>query len=310
MLWCTASAAAAVAPKARFEAVEPHMGSMVRIVVYADGVQNAREAMQAAFARIAALDAILSDYKPDSELNRLCQSTSPSKVSGDLFAVLSAALRLAEESDGAFDVTAGPLIRLWREARKSGRLPEPEAIAEAKSRTGWRNLQLDRLTRTVTPLKKGMQLDLGGIAKGYVAQQALETLRARGIRSAMVAASGDIALGDPPPGQRGWKLTLELLGGTREIELANRSVSTAGDSEQLAVIGGVRYSHILDPRSGMALTSRIAVSVVAPQGLDADGLDTAICILGREKGLRLLTRYPNARALIVDAAGTVDQLGI
>jgi len=288
----------------RFEAVEPHMGTMVRIVGYASGNAQTRAAFSAAFARVGELDAILSDYKPDSELNRLCAQRSM-VVSADLFRVLAAAQRIAEESDGAFDITAGPVIRLWRETRRTGILPEPAKIDEALARTGWRKLTLDARTRRATLAVPDMQLDVGGIAKGYVAEEAMKTLRQHGMRRAMVAASGDIVVGDPPPGTAGWDLTLELLDGTRDIQLRNAAVSTAGDSEQFVEIDGTRYSHILDPKTGRPLTERIAVSVIAPGGLEADGLDTTICVLGATRGVELMKRHDKATALIVTKDGLI-----
>ena len=292
----------------RFEAVEPHMGSMVRIVAYAKDRSQARRAFEATFARVAELDGILSDYKPDSELNRLCTARSMI-VSRDLFRVLESSQRLAEESDGAFDITAGPLIRLWREVRRTRVLPDPQLIEAARSRTGWRKLTLDPALRRASLAAHEMQLDVGGIAKGYVADEALKILERNGIRSALVAASGDIAVSGPPTGKRGWDVTLELLGGTRDIELCNAAVSTAGDTGQFVEIDGLRYSHILDPSTGMALTRRIAVSVVAPTGLEADGLDTAISVLGPTRGLALMKGHPKAKALIVTESGVFSTPG-
>ena len=285
------------------------MGTMVHIVAYARDAAHAREAFSKAFARIAELDGILSDYKPGSELNRLCEIQT-AFVSPDLFRVLEASQGLAAESDGAFDITAGSLIRLWREVRKTGVLPSPEAIDKARALTGWRKLCLDfgspnsaNGNRRATLAQPGMRLDVGGIAKGYAASEALAVITRSGIASAMVALSGDIAVSHPPPGKRGWTITLELLGGTRDIELSNAAVSTAGDTEQFVEIGGTRYSHILDPRAGMALTRRIAVSVIAPTGLEADGLDTAISVLGPDKALALMNRHPKAQAFIVTEQG-------
>ena len=289
----------------RFEAVEPHMGSMVRMVAYAHDISQARQAFSAAFARVAELDSILSEYKPDSELNRLCASRS-AIASRDLFNVLEGAQRLSEESDGAFDITAGPLIRLWRETRKTRILPDAQRLEAARALTGWRKLKLDPTTRRATLTTPGMQLDVGGIAKGFVADEALAVLTRHGIASAMVAASGDIAVSHPPPGKRSWTITVELLGGTRDLEIHDAAVSTAGDTEQFVELGDVRYSHILDPKTGMALTRRIAVSVVAPTGLEADGLDTAISVLGREPGVALMKRHPKARAVIVTDHGVFE----
>ena len=141
----------------------------------------------------------------------------------------------------------------------------------------------------------GMQLDLGGIAKGYAADEALATLRARGIKSALVAVGGDIAIGDAPPGQQGWRIGLEPVGG--ELLLHNAAVSTSGDTEQFREIGGVRYSHIIDPKTGRGITSRIAVTVVARRGLEADPIATAISVLGEERGRALFGR--RVRSLLV-----------
>ena len=285
----------------RYEAIESHMGSMVRIVVYANDAQHARRAFHSTFARIAGLDNKLSDYKPDSELNRLCAMQSM-RISADLVRVLSASLELARESDGAFDITAGPLIRLWRDARQTRVIPT--TIDEARARTGWRKLKLDGNRAALA--EANMRLDVGGIAKGYVADEAIKTLKHHGITSALVAASGDIVVSNPPPGKRGWQVTVELLGGTRDLTLANEAVSTAGDTGQFMELKGKHYSHILDPRTGMALTARIAVSVVAPTGLEADGLDTTISVLGPTRGVDLMKRHRNAWALIVTEQGAVE----
>src|SRR5579859_1124860 len=187
-----------------FEAVEPHMGTLFRIKLYAADERQAKAAFRAAFDRARDLDAILSDYKPDSELNRISQT--PERVSDDLFRVLAASQKLAEETGGAFDLTLGPVIRLWREARKNNRLPDAEALREAGARCGYRKLHLDAANRTAALEQPGMQLDVGGIAKGYAADEALAVLKRLGIRSALVAASGDLAFSDPPPGQRGWRI--------------------------------------------------------------------------------------------------------
>jgi thiamine biosynthesis lipoprotein len=262
----------------QFEAVEPHMGTLVRIKLYAADAHRAREAFHAAFARIEDLDQALSDYREDSELNRLCRARS-TRVSADLLRVLSASQDLARDSDGAFDVTQGPVIRLWREARKTRVLPD---VSEARRRSGWTKLHVGETTVLDV---QNMQLDLGGIAKGYAADEALATLGRLGIESAMVAMSGDIAVSHAPPGERGWKIRLDAF--DRVMELSDAAVSTSGDAEQFVEIGGVRYSHIIDPLTGMALTNGVTASVIARRGIDADGIATAVCVLGVERGLQL-----------------------
>jgi thiamine biosynthesis lipoprotein len=256
----------------RFESVEPHMGTLVRITIYAKDASP----MRAAFDRIRELDEKLSDYKPDSELNRLCRThNQPVHISADLFRVLEASQKLAALTDGAFDVTIGPVTHLWRLGRT--------ADAETMARAGWRNLVLDKKNRTAELKRADMQLDLGAIAKGYSGDEALKTLRGLGVRSALIAVSGDIVAGDAPPGKPGWRIGLEPAG--RAIMLLhNAAVSTSGDTEQSREINGVRYSHIIDPKTGLGLTSSIAVTVVARRGIDADAIATAVSVLGETRG--------------------------
>ncbi len=306
-------ACAHAADRKPFEAVEAHMGTLVRIKLYAGSPAEAQSAFRTAFDRVAELDQALSDYKPDSELNRICRTAvgRPVPASRDLLVVLDASQRLAAESGGAFDVTLGPVIRLWREARHDGRVPSAEALKAAATRTGFRKLHVDLAAGTVMLDQPGMQLDLGGIAKGYAADAALEVLSRLGIHSALVAVSGDLALGDPPPGESGWKIGLddnasEGTDFTRVLHLSHAAVSTSGNEQQHLDAGGKRYSHIIDPANDMGLTRPITVTVVAPAGLSADPLATAVSILGPERGLSLLQHYPGASALIVDGSRVVE----
>jgi thiamine biosynthesis lipoprotein len=290
----------------RFEAVEPHMGTLVRITLYAPSERVAQTAFGAAFDRIRTLDGILSDYRPDSELNQVSKTAvgRAVPVSEDLFAVLARSQELAEATGGAFDITQGPVIRLWREARKSGRVPDPAAVREAASRSGFRKLHLDAERRTVMFDMAGMALDAGAIGKGYAASEAIEVLDGLGVSRALVALSGDLAFSGAPPGQRGWQIAVHsvdppIVGVPWVLELTDAAVSTSGSSEQHLEIDGRRYSHIIDPSSGMGLVGDITVTVIARHGLDADGLDTAISVLGADRGLALVESRPDASALII-----------
>lgn len=289
----------------RFEAVEPHMGTLVRITVHTPDEQSARDAFRAAFDRIRQLDRILSDYQPDSELNQVTTTAvaRPVRISDDLFAVLRASQDLARATDGAFDITQGPVVRLWRAARKTARLPGDDALQEAASRSGFRKLHLDDKRRTVTLDIAGMALDVGAIGKGYAASEALEVLSARGVRSAMVAVSGDLAFSDAPPGRHGWRIRVHTVDASIAnvpdvVELTNAAVSTSGSSEQHVEIDGRRYSHVIDPFSGIGLVNDITVTVIAQNGVEADGLDTAVSVLGADRGLALVESR-GAAALVV-----------
>jgi FAD:protein FMN transferase len=299
-------AAVPVSPAAleRFEAVEPHMGTLFRIELYATSREQAAAAFQAAFARIHQLDLVFSDYNAASEAMRLCRDSQgrPVGVSADLFFVLEASKRVSEASGGAFDVTAAPAIRLWREARRTGVLPTREALEKVQASRSWRDVKLDRAGFRVT-LETGMLLDFGAIAKGFAADAALEVIRAQGIASALVAASGDISAGDRPPGKPGWRVGLEwphsgYQDRPQVLWIENAAVSTSGDTEQFVEIGGLRYSHIIDARTLQALTRRVTVSVIARRGVDADPLATTLSILDPQAGLALLERYRGSAALI------------
>jgi len=297
----------------RYEAVEPHMGTLVRITLYTPGEQAAKDAFRTGFDRIRDLDRILSDYRPDSELNHITRNAvgRAVRVSEDLFTVLAASQDLAAATSGAFDITQGPVVRLWREARKTRQVPEPAALEDAARRGGYRKLHLDAVKRTVMVDTAGMALDVGGIAKGYAASEALKVLGGLGVRSALVAVSGDLAFSEAPPGQRGWRIGVDagdtpVVSVPRMLELTHAAVSTSGGSEQHVDVDGRRYSHIIDPSSRMGLVDDITVTVIARHGLDADALDTAISVLGASRGLALIESRRDVAALIVQrtSAGT------
>jgi thiamine biosynthesis lipoprotein len=278
------------------------MGTLVRIVLYAASQTEGEAAAAAAFARIAALDARLSDYRDDSELTALSRAAvgAPVPLSHDLYAILAASDTLARRTGGAFDMTAGRLTHLWRSARRLSAWPEAARVAEARAAGGHAKVRLDPRRRTATFAEAGIELDPGGIAKGYAADEALRVLRSRGIDMALVGLGGDLAAGDPPPGQDGWTIAIPRLAATDPkaepfwIRLAHAAVSTSGDAEQWMTADGVRRSHVIDLRSGWPITGRTATSVVARHGIDADALSTALGILDREAGAALLRDHAPA----------------
>jgi thiamine biosynthesis lipoprotein len=271
------------------------MGTAFRIVLYAASTDQARRAAEAAFDRIALLDTLLSDYRLDSELMALCRRAggAPLVIGADLFRVLSAAQEWARRSEGAFDATVGPVVRLWRRARRIGEAPDGAALERARALVGYEKLTLDAAAHTARLAEAGMLLDLGGIAKGFAADEAQIVLRRHHINSALVAAGGDVVVSAPPPGRGGWSIAVALPApllpaDMPALELRDAAVSTSGDAEQFVTIDGVRYSHIVDPRTGWPLTGRSGVSIVARDGATADALATAVSVLGPERGLALV----------------------
>lgn len=298
----------------RFEFQQTHMGAPVKITLYASDQRSANRAADAAFARFAELDEIMSDYKPDSELSRLSRTAGSGhavELSDDLLKVLDRSVQLSKASDGAFDITVGPYVRLWRRARRSKEFPPAERLAEARRAVGYQHLRLDLEGCTAKLLAPGMRLDLGGIATGYAVDEALAVLAEHGVTRALIDASGDIGAGDSPPGEDGWKIGIAPLdpAGTpsRYLRLRNAAVTTSGDAFQHVVIDGRRYSHIVDPTTGLGLTEPSSVSVVAADCITADSLATAVCVIGPERGLELVERTPHTAALIVrDVDGKIE----
>lgn len=254
------------------------MGTEARIVLYARDRAHADSAAAAAFDRIAEIDRALSDYRLDSEVAAVAAAAGDSAVivGDDFVRVLTAALEVARTTAGAFDPSAGPLTALWREARRAGHMPHDTAVARALALVDWRCVHLDPARRTVRLEKPGMRLDFGGIAKGFAADEAIAVLRSRGAPRSLVVFGGEIVAGDPPPGEAGWQIA---LGGGAQRSLANVAISSSGDAEQFIEIGGVRYSHVLDPRTGRPLVDGIAATVIAPDGITADALATAVTVL-------------------------------
>lgn len=302
---------------------EGHMGAQFTIRTWAvpSRQEAAKEAVAAAFERIHTLEKIFSDYLVDSEIARLTaiRAGEAVAISPDLFHVLDRAETLSRETDGAFDVTIGPMVRLWRQARKNHRLPTPERVTQARERTGWQKLVLDRETPALTMEADSMQFDFGGIAKGYAADAAMAILQQRGFPQSLVAASGDIVVGDPPPGDEHWKVGIRsldvVLAGdpdrklTGSIPLTNGAISTSGDTQQAITLDDVRYSHIVDPETALGLTERIAVTVIGPDTTTTDSYATAVSVLGKERGLAFIEGKEGVECLILqaDAEGEITE---
>jgi thiamine biosynthesis lipoprotein len=296
----------------RFEFSKPQMGLPFRIVLYAADKPAAEAAARAAFNRIQQLNAILSDYDDDSELSRLSRTAGSGqavRVSDELWFVLQRAQKLAARTDGAFDVTVGPVVSLWRKARREKKLPDAERLAQALQAVGHQKMRLDSRRQTVELLAPRMRLDLGAIAKGYATDEAIKVLRLHAITRGLVAGGGDMTLGDRPPGKRGWRIEIAPLDTTnappaRFVLLANAGLATSGDVFQHVEIGGKRFSHIVDPRTGIGLTDHSLVTVIAQDGITADALATAVSVLGPDKGIKLVEATKGAAVHISRLSGS------
>ncbi|MDA1180305.1 MAG: FAD:protein FMN transferase [Planctomycetota bacterium] len=295
----------------RLEFSALHMGTQFRLTLYPADATIANGAVEAAFRRIGEIEDRLSDYRGDSELNQLCRQFPPGTpvtVSHDLWQVLRLSQEVATRTGGAFDISIGPLSRIWRRARRQQQFPTPQSLAEALPRTGYQRVTVAPDAPLVSLQTSDMQLDLGGVAKGFAADEARQVLRLRGVEAAMVDGGGGISLGSPPPGRVAWRIGIpeplqSLLGGN-VLKLAHQSVATSGDTQQFLELEGRRYSHIIDPRTGTALETRRMAIVVAPEGMLADALATALCVVDSDKIPAVLQQFPQVQAAVTQLDGT------
>jgi FAD:protein FMN transferase len=292
----------------RYVFEQPKMGSPFTITIYGNDSVAIANAVATAFRKADTLNSMLSDYADSSEINRLSATSGMHRyvpVSQPLFDILQRSLRAAQLSGGAYDITIGPVVRLWRMARKTKHFPDKDAIRAALQHVGYRYLHLDTMTHSVWLEKPGMRLDVGGLGKGFVAQAALDWLQSRGFPAAMVNAGGKIVIGHPPPGKKGWLIGINAPGEKEMILphlllLKDISIATSGDIYQYVEFNGRRYSHIVNPKTGIGLTRRRNVTAIAADGTTSDWLATACSILPLHKSMKLIKRFPGGALLITE----------
>jgi thiamine biosynthesis lipoprotein len=272
----------------RLESSVVAMGSAYSMVVYGEDRTRMEEAVDAAFAEVHRLDEMLSNYKPESELsevNRLA-AEHPVAVTPELFDLLAACVAYSRESEGAFDITVGPLMKVWGFYKGTGRLPHRAEVRGALERVGYRNILLDPATRSVRFARPGIELDPGGIGKGYAVDRMIEVMKQYGVRTALVSASGSSIYGlGAPPGEKGWRVQIrdpkDENKNVAEVLLKDESMSTSGNYEKFFRAEGKTYSHIMDPRTGWPAQGVLSVSVIAPRTIDSEAWTKPLFVNGR-----------------------------
>lgn len=272
--------------------------------------QTLRKAVDAALDEVDRIDRLMSHYKPESPLSRVNREAGqrPVPVDSELFAFIKRSLEYSEESEGAFDITVGPLMKAWGFFGGEGHLPSEAELSIARQRVGARHVILNESDRTIRFDAEGVQLDLGGIAKGYAVDRAVAILRAHHVDAALVSAGGSTIYGlGAPPGREGWSVDIQDPADStrvaRTVTLRNRSLSVAGSSEKSFEAKGIRYSHIMDPRTGRPVQGILSVAVLTDTGTDGDALDDALFVLGASKSAAYLKRYPNVEAFFFVPGG-------
>ena len=282
------------------------MGTTFTIYLYAANEERASACFEAAFDEIERLEEALSNYRDSSELSRINRLAAREAVTTDpeVFQLLRRSLDFSRRSDGAFDITVGPLMRAWGFFRGQGRYPAFDELARARASVGWQHVVLDRTARTVRFRVPGLEFDLGGIGKGYAVDRVVALLRELGVRSALVdAGSSTIYAIGAPPGKPGWKVRVPQPGdrsqGVSAVVLRDTSLSTSGSYEKFFRLNGRIYCHIMNPRTGEPVQGMLQTTVIAPEATDSDALSTAVFVMGPMAGRRLLERVPSASAFWV-----------
>jgi thiamine biosynthesis lipoprotein len=297
------------------------MGTFARVVAVAADSNTAKGCIEAASAEIERIDKLMSYYKSDSEISELNRDgfRRAVKVSKSTYEVLQRSIEFSKLSCGAFDVTVGPLVDLWHSAQDTNFLPTDADLLQARSKVGYDKLILDANETSVRFAVEGMRVDLGGIAKGYALDKAVEAMQKGGAVGGMVDIGGEIrCFGLPPAGQNIWRIGLQDPAVAKDamntgkplliLRLTDAAVATSGDYHRFVTIGGKRYSHIVDPKSGHSSESLASVTVICPSATDADALSTAVTVMGKEKGLALIEQMPGVEVILITPTPEFKQI--
>ncbi len=281
------------------------MGTTYTIVAYGESKASLAEAAARAFEKIDQLDDLMSNYKPQSELSAINRDAAEREVtvSPELFRLIQYSLRASEESDGDFDMTVGPLMKLWGFFRGQGRLPSSTEIAEVQKRIGYQHVHLNAQRSTIHFDVGGTSLDPGGIGKGYAVDRAADILRAGGVTAALISSgnSSIYALGAPPH-ERGWKITVRdpyRRDQTADVLLLrNEALSTSGSYEKFFVIDGKVYCHIMDPHTGWPVQNMLSTVAAVPTGVETEALTKTFFVGGVEKSRRFVATHSNILGIL------------
>ncbi len=297
-----------------FTRVHPAMGTDFTLYIYAADAAAADREAERVFAIVDQLDALLSNYNPQSELSRINHEAANRAVTTDpeTFRFLQESLSWSARSDGAFDITVGKLMKAWGFFRSTGHVPSDAELAPVRAETGWKRVVLDADTRTVRFTSPGVELDPGGIGKGFAVDAAVKALRADGVHAALFSAGSSTIYGlGTPPHESGWKVRVPnpQHAGTAisSVVLHDTSLSTANCSEKHFVVSGHLYCHIMDPRTLRPVEGRLQATVIAPSATDSDALSNAMFVMDLQGRKQLMRSLPRADAALVVQAGGASE---
>ncbi len=287
------------------------MGTFARVVAVAEDSSTTQKCIDAALAQINKVDELMSDYKGGSEISLVNKNgfKQPIQVSLPTYEVLKKSIEFSKLTDGAFDITVGPLVDLFHSAEENEIFPDKEQIAQTKLKVGFEKLKLDDQNKTVQFTVEGMRLDLGGIAKGYAVDKAIEAMQSSGAIGGMVDLGGDIrCFGTPSKGKKNWLIGLQNPNAEQDttgrdvvlkLKLIKGAIATSGDYQQYVLIEGKRQSHIMDRLTGKSAKGLSSVTIIAGNATNADALATAVSVMGAEKGLALIEKLSHTEAILI-----------
>ncbi len=287
------------------------LNTIVDITVV-DKKESARSAIAQAFNEIERIDNLLSVYKNSSEVSKINMQSGISdvRVSADTLDIIEKSIAISEMTNGAFDITVGPLVELWGFKDSNKHVPSDKDIVAKKQLVGYKNITIDHARSSVRLDLQGMQLDLGAIAVGFAVDKAIEKLKLIGIKDALINAGGEIYALGTPHGRKAWRIGIqhprrssELIG---ILELKDKAISTSGDYENYFEVNGKRYSHILSPYTGKPVNGIMSVTVVSEKTVIADALSTAIFPMGAEKGMELIESLNDVECIIITGESEKD----
>lgn len=290
----------------RYESIDYKMGTTWKIIIYTTDEPTAEAAFEACWTRIDELNHIFSDYEAISEATTLSHTSGKDSwidVSEDMWTVLTFSNNLSKLTDGAFDVTIGPLSKLWRRAIRQQEYPKQEYLAKAQSSVAYKLIDYDTAQERVKLLKSDMQLDFGGVAKGYTVDAVYKALEGLGIEHMLVDGGGDMRVSKAKPDGERW---LVRLGERRDsLYLSDQSIATSGDRFKHLRFDGKRYAHIVHPQAGVGVENMNNITVLAADCMTADALASAISIVGQEEGKELIKHYNNSFFYITTSNGVI-----
>ncbi|MFC5412807.1 FAD:protein FMN transferase [Larkinella bovis] len=278
-------------------------GTEFRQIFYAPDDNTAQRIRRAVDARMDSLNVVMSDYLDGSEINRLSATAGSGqwvRVSPSLYDVLWKAVLMARKSDGLFDPTIGPLSQLWRRAVRRKIFPTQAELRKAHRLVDYRAIAFDSIQQKIRLKKPGMRLDVGGIGQGYANDEAMKLLWQLGVPSALLDIGGDIRVSEPPPGEEGWRILTGFGADTTTLSLKNVGITASGATHRYLDHGGKRYSHLMNPRTGLGLLYHVQTTVLAPNGTQADALTKVFSVAGIRKSKRLIRRFPGVTVWVTE----------